>query len=233
MTACRKALGHDQNIIKKCTSGWLDCLTMCYGGDHTACHKFSFVCKMGRQYRFPFMPRVAKGCLSISDADRVKIRSTLEVRVCSQRLWSTRLQTSTQKAESVNNAFNVTNPKHSATFSRNGKYRDHSAIHLTNNGPGESIVRKMDAVGIQLTANSPCVKALRQMQRKREYNKFRKSCQLYRSRRAKLRFRKYRLHEKTKNISFHTSEYKKDQLISTCHDHSYSRQTTLDPNYWC
>ena len=237
VTACRKALKNDHAKCVKRMSECLDCLIKCYSGDHSHCSKLSFICNSGqRRYRFPFMPRISKGSLLISEADSFKLKNILQVRTCSKTLWSTRMKSSTQKAEAVNSAFKVTNPKHSTTFARNSRYRDHSAIHLTNNGPGESIVKKMEGVGLQLTSNSPCVPALKQMQRKQIYDKFRRKCKRVRSRRARLRESKYKLHETVKYGTVPTSEYKKDQLIQN--DHSYSRRASLskemqgDNNYY-
>ena len=117
----------------------IDCHLNSYSGDHSQCPKKSFVCKRGKIYRFTFLPAKAKGSLIINGDNIKTIRKILVSRTCHKALWSTRFETSTQKAESVNSAFKTTNPKHSVTFSRNARFRDHSAIHMVNNGPGESM----------------------------------------------------------------------------------------------
>ena len=220
LNSCRRFHHHDCAKVEKSMADSVDCLLKCYSGDHADCHSKSFVCKRGDPYHFPYLPRRVKGCLSISGDDRQAIRRLLTSRgsrLSHKSLLSTRFETSTQKAEAVNSAFRTTNPKHSATFSRNARFRDHSAIHMINNGPGNSIARKMEAVGLKLSRNSRCSRTLKQIQKVRDYDKLRKRSAKYRTRRAKLRNRRYYLHGKHNN-ELPRSTYHRDQLL---HDHSY------------
>ena len=219
INACRQFHKHDTKKVEESMAKCVDSLLDCYGGSHSQCQKKSFLCRRGAIYRFPFLPRRVKGALPISGQNRRDIkRIIINSRVCGKRLWSTRFGTSTQKAEAVNSAFKMTNPKHSATFPRNGKFRDHSAIHIVNNGPGESIAMKMKAVGLEISRNSPCCSTLKQIQKVHEYDKARKRSAKYRARRARLRNHRYMIHDKSHD-SAPTSTYRTDQLL---HDHSYS-----------
>lgn len=86
-----------------------------------------------------------------------------------EALHKTRFGLTTQKAESMNHAFSMTNPKHSLTCSRNGANRDHSAIYMVNNPVGDAILMKSEACGVPLSPNSPCLAALHQMNRQQAY----------------------------------------------------------------
>ena len=144
----------------------------------------------------------------------------------SKMLRSTRFGTSTQKAEAVNSAFRTTtNPKHSSTFSQNGRFRDHSAIHMVNNGPGESIARKMESVGLELSQNSRCSSTLKEIQKTYEYGKERKRGGRYRTRKAQLRAHKYKLHEKCHDAA--SSSYL--ILISFCMTINMALATWYNP----
>ena len=167
----------------------------CYCGNHFECATASFVCRFKSPYKFPYMPNIAS--LEISRTDSHTLCQLLDVRINKKILWSTRFRTSTQKVESVNSAFKTTNPKHSTTFSRNGQFRDHSAIHMVNNGPGESILMKMEAVGLKPLDRQSIV-TLRQLQSVRNYQRQRRRSVGYRNRRAQLRRMKYKLHGESK-----------------------------------
>lgn len=165
------------------------------------------------------MPRHAKGSLQLSVEDRQKLKTLLQGRINCQIMRATRFRTSTQKSEAVNSAYRTTNPKHSSTFSRNAAYRDHSAIHLTNNGPGESIALKMSAVGLR-PGRLP-TKTLKELQSVRNYSRQRSRCMRYKNRRAQLRTMKYKLHDECKNDAS-SSGYEKNQLVAEiANDHTY------------
>ena len=227
--ACRKFFHHDSQKVaaamKECTT----CILKCYSGNHQECEKLSFVCKKRKPYHFPFMPFHAKGLLEVKGTNENTLSKIISARISQKRLWETRFSTSTQKAEAMNHAFSTTNPKHSRTFSRNGAFRDHSAIHSTNNGPGESIAMKMKAVGIGIHPKSPCMKTLRSMQHIWNKDRLRKRSSSYKTRRATLREDRYKLHSRSRSTN-NSSSYRKDQLISDAdpsHDHNYCTRGSL------
>lgn len=88
---------------------------------------------------------------------------------------------------------------------------------MVNNGSGESIAKKMAAVGLTLTRNNRCGSTLTGIQRVYHYNKRRKKSVKYRASRAQLRNREYELHDKAHDAPS-PSTYHTDQLL---HDHSY------------
>ena len=117
----------------------------------------------------------------------------------------------TQKAESTNHAFCVTNPKHSMSCSRNGVNRDHSSIHLINHLPGDSIVIKAKNCGVPISPNSPCLDTLHQMNRRKQYFGLRSRSKSYKFRRTALRRKRFNLYDRCKNESC----YEKGQLDPT------------------
>ena len=216
--ACREALKNDVNKVVKAMKDCVDCLSKCYSGNHHDCSSKTYVCRNNRRYKFPFLPEVARGSLKISREDGVKLCKLLQPRTCEKTLRATRFSSSTQKAEAMNNAFKTTNPKHSSTYPRNGRFRDHSAIHMVNNGPGESIALKMSALGLK--PGRACVSTLRQLQGVRNYCRLRGASLKLRMRRAQLRKKRYQLYEQQK---LDGAGYIKDQLIpELSNDHTYS-----------
>lgn len=73
-------------------------------------------------------------------------------------------------------------PKQGSTYSRNASFRDHSAIHLVNNGPGESIFMKMAALGVH--PSPPSISTLWQLQHRRDCHWHRKTSRTARARKA-------------------------------------------------
>ena len=223
ISACRRALRNDRPKVVQAMRDCAGCILKCYSGDHTDCWKKSFVCKKKRIYRFPFMPAIARGSLRILGLDKAKLTKLIETRTCGKQQRATRFGTSTQKAEAMNSAFRTTNPKQGSTYSRNARYRDHSAIHMVNNGPGESIVLKMSALGLKPSLSS--ISILQRLQHRRDYFQHRHKLATLRARRAILRNKRYRLHERQRNFSENVgSGYCSNQLIGELADHTYSKR---------
>ena len=224
ISACRKALKNNHPKVVEAMKDIVSCILKCYSGDHTECWRKSFVCKRKKKYIYPFMPKIARECLRIMGSDKVKVTKLITTRTCEKQLHATRFGTSTQKAEAMNSAFKTANPKHGSTFSRNSRYRDHSAIHMANNGPGESIALKMAALGLRPNLSS--ISTLRQLQHRRNYFQLRSKTSTARVRRDSLRIKKYRLHEKERMQKAQTEGYRSNQLIRELSDHTYSKRGT-------
>ena len=145
--------------MPNCIKGILNCFT----GNHINCDKFTSKCKQHRRYVYQYLAVHCRNNLKFTDEDKAKLyRVIYDSRVSDNYSVHDFRQT-----EAMNGAFRTTNPKHRATFSRNAKYRDHSAIHMTNNGPGESISMKMEATGLTPQKGDVCIKTLLQMQHAR------------------------------------------------------------------
>ena len=92
--------------------------------------------------------------------DTELLKRLLQKRIGPEAMERTKYGTSTQKAESMNHAYAMTNPKGTLTFSSNAAARDHSAIHIVNNKHANSIVKKCEAAGCPISAGSPAASAL-------------------------------------------------------------------------
>ena len=65
----------------------------------------------------------------------------------------TKLNSNSQKVESVNNVIRHALPKN-VTFARNFSGRAHCAVFKCNNGPGEAILKLCEAIGCSIPSNS-------------------------------------------------------------------------------
>ena len=130
----------------------------CYMGDHSCCKTLSQVCK--GKYKFPYLPLNVRGKMMFTTKDKELLKRLLQKCIGPEAMERTKYGTSTQKAESMNHAYAMTNPKGTLTFSRNAAATDHIAIHLVNNKHANSIVKKCEAAGCPISAGSPAASAL-------------------------------------------------------------------------
>ena len=208
------------NILNSCT----DAMFGCYSGQHDLCKGTSFVCQ--GNYHFPYLSKSLQRKVLLNTKDRNRVKAEISKQFTERMLRKTRLLTTTQKAESTHHAFSVTNSKHSSTFTRNFKHRDASAIHLTNSGPGISIIAKAAAANVPLTGGKRLRKQVLEMQTRIDY--WRKRSTANKTSRATHRLYRYRLYEKKKGWKGKVpSEYIKGQLegesAGVLDDHNYDR----------
>ena len=217
ISAAQRKYGVKLNDLHAALKESMTVIDMCYAGNHSKCKKVSLVCNSN--YKFPYLPKEIRGNVKLTGNDKVKLLDVVNKRTIASVLQKTRYKSTSQKAESVFSALKQTNPKHSVTFSRNACYRDHSGIHLINCGPGVSVLKKLEAAGVPLRCHklSASLRALKQMQHRRNYHKFRSRASLMK-RRAARRRQLYEAHAHLNGIS----TYKKDQLISG--DHNYTKK---------
>lgn len=181
--------GTDIVTIKKLAAKAVSAIPDCYMGDHRKCRKLSQVCK--GKYNYPYLSHYVRRRLILSTKDKELLTRLLGTRMGDEALDKTKYRTSTQKSESMNHAFAMTNPKGTLTFSRNGAARDHSAIHLVNNQHANSILKKCKAAGCPISAGSPAASALAAIDRKQQYHKNRARGHHYKQRRAQCRAERY------------------------------------------
>ena len=179
----------DVRKMKKLADKARAAIPKCYAGNHTLCRKGSQICN--GNYGFPYMPRHIRGKLNLTTADELLLEKRLAKRIGHKALRKTRYGMSTQKSESVNHAFGMTNPKGTLTFSKNAAARDHSSIHLVNNRHANSIVQKCNAAGCPISSGSPAAHALAKMDKQQKYHKKRAKSNKYKRRRAQCRGERY------------------------------------------
>ena len=182
----------------------------CYKGEHKLCRAHSSVCIGENDNNWisknEYVPNNFK--ININrDIDKT-LRECIDFRFGPSILEKTKLNSNTQKVESVNHVIRRSLPKN-VTYPRNFSGRAHSAIFSSNNGPGESIVRLCDAMGCPVPSNSRVSAALLTEQQISEKEKER-----FRSNRRKIK-RKMRRNKLFKMYEKHQEEiaYRKAQLL--------------------
>ena len=212
--------------LEKCEKAIL----VCYSGNHELCRSHSLVCR--GDFKFPFLALEFRERIKLNMQDQQQILHVIHHRLSPTILRRTRLHSSTQKAESMNSAFRVTNPKHSAVFSRNHANRDHSAIQLTNSGPS-SILAKAEAAQVPLEGGARLKRQLLSMQKIRNYWKKRGKEQKTKVSKAVHRNHRYKLYQQVNNWKDQSNfnSYVKGQLenhSSIVSDHCYDRKLSED-----
>ena len=179
--------------IKRDLSYVMDSIIKCYSGDCALCKKYSFICD-GKSEKYLLPPNTKLNFTNITDENM--LRECLKHRLGSKAIDLTRLNSNTQKCESVNRTYQKTNPKQ-VTWSRNFPGRIHSAIHLRNNGFATSTSSKLLALGINPSDSIlPHLKAEEKSMKARIINS--KSYKSKLNKIAKIK-EKYRLYDKNKS----------------------------------
>ncbi|XP_041347196.1 uncharacterized protein LOC121367109, partial [Gigantopelta aegis] len=184
--AHRQLAGDITKIVRKMTYT-IDSIVACVSGNcSTLCQRHSFVCS-GRRikaWKPAYLP--ADSVLKMKEGDKELLRKCLELRLGKTALLKTKLNTNTQKVESVNRAYTRTNPKQ-VTFYRNFEARIHSAAHMLNKGILKSTVTRCQLVGAPLTGRIHALAELKARECEDRYHATRKKTTRYRSRRNYLR----------------------------------------------
>ena len=150
-------------------------IIMCYSGDHSLCSVKSTVCDGTNSNNWitksPFLPDTFR--INISNPKHKQtLTECIDYRLGSETLEKTKLNTNTQKVESVNQIIRRSLPKR-LTFSRCFPGRAHSAVFAANNGPGESIVKLCEETGCPISTKSRVAAALLSEQVQSEKQKMR------------------------------------------------------------
>ena len=219
IAAASKKYDHNFRCISKSVYNAISSLDTCYAGKHEKCEKNSLVCSSRNSYSFPYLPFTFKGQVKMTPSDIANIEQAVHDRLNEHILEHSRFSTTSQKAECVFSALKSCNPKHSVTYSRNAGNRDHSAIHIINNGPGVSLVKKLEAMRVppNRSEKSSSLRALHQMQRRRNLDICRKQKSISARRRTARRRQLYALHKDLKGLS----NYKSNP------EHNYCKKETI------
>ena len=169
-------------------------ILMCYSGNHSLCSVHSSVCNGTTSNNWiansTFLPDTFR-----IDVSNPKHKQTLveciNYRLGPEILEKTKLNTNTQKVESVNQIIRRSLPKR-LTFSRCFPGRAHSA----NNGPGESLVKLCEEAGCPISRNSRVCAALLTEQVESEKRKERAKSLKRKLARKRKREKLYQIYEK-------------------------------------
>ena len=131
-------------------------MIMCYQGNCSMCMEHSFTCNGMRDtegyWGRPFLPKDYQH-FDMTKDDIAMLSKMIDFRLGEKGLKLTALQTNSQKAESVNRAFNRVNPK-DITLSRNFSGSVHTAILDVNNRRANATVMRAEAAGSPITPGS-------------------------------------------------------------------------------
>jgi hypothetical protein len=139
----------------------ISALVLCFQGycGHM-CKKYSLVCKGDRRQSHCYLPQNVK--LKMTGSDISVLKKCVEILLGHENLAKTRLQTSTQKCEAVNRAYQACVPKN-VTFPRNCHGRIHGQILRLNHGHADSTITKLKALNVCLTPGSAVIRHLCKM----------------------------------------------------------------------
>ena len=162
-SAFKKHKGDPAKVIRS-TAFAVNAIVRCYQGDHSICTEKSSVCtsKKGNWIeRSSFLPGGFK--IKSTSMTGSVIRMCVNYRLSKTTVLKTKLNSNTQKVESVNRRIRRSLPN-TVTYQRNFHGRAHSAIHASNNGPGESLIKLCEAVGCPIVTGSSVAHQLQKEQ---------------------------------------------------------------------
>jgi len=201
-----------------------DAIIECYKDNHKLCRKFSYACsgkKKGLWLR-SFLPHGT--CLNMDGDDEVTLRELIDLRLGRKAIECTKLNTNTQKCESVNRAYSRTNPKN-ITWSRNLFGRLHTAANMLNHGFANSTVKRLEALGAPLTPGTRVIRQLQSIQKRTQYQREYKKSLKYKYSRAQSRIKLFRLHRNVTHVKRATT-YKRDcEIFKFRMDHTYAKKS--------
>lgn len=188
-SAYRAANGDTDKLIRS-GSFICDAIVSCYNGDHSICRLHSFVCTKGKPWISPFMADDQLALL-IEGRDEKLLREALNMRLGREGIKMQRLNTSTQKCESVNRAYLHTNPK-AVLNMRNFPVQVKTAAACLNDGLASTTAVHFEEIGAPLIPGSTAVKALVTETERKKYHAKRQRTQQFKRQRVTLAVKKYR-----------------------------------------
>lgn len=219
----------------------------CYSGDCKRCRYHSVVCSGGQKDNWWAKSVYLSPCgirsLNITPRDRDLLRAILLLKLGVASLRLIRSNTNTNKNEAINRGISVSLPKN-VNFARNAKARAYSAIHRLNLGAGNSMIKKLEAVGSPIERGRRVAKAALQIQRDSRYHIDYTRTTKFKRALMKRKVRQIKEFYAAKRKRRGENEYKKGQLdpvvpskrkrkpISKRRlDHTYATRSKTDHNY--
>jgi hypothetical protein len=213
---------YDSNIeqIKEAMASIIPTIVMCFKGYcGSSCEQRSLVCSGNYRKAKCYLPPNAK--VHMNEKDEVILKKCIEILLGRNSLEKTKFQTSTQKCESVNRAYQACLPK-AVTFSRNSAGRVHAQILKLNHGYADSTVLKSSKMAAKLEKGTSVIKHLNAVDKINKRNRTLKSKQRSKLARHNLRLRKYNLHAKLHYSKGMTDPKLNLQSLKQLADHSYA-----------
>lgn len=216
-TMYKKYVG-DINKIAQQMSKVIEATLDCYSGDHDKCRYHSVVCGAGKHNNWwrksLYLNTYGLSEVNISAEDRELLRALLLLRLGVKSLELTRTNANTNKNEAINRGISTSLPKN-VNYSRNAKARACSAIHRLNLGAGNSMIRKLEAVGSPISKGRQVARAVHQMQVESRYHKQYTKRKHFKQQTIRRKVRHIKEFYAAKRLRKTQPEYKKGQLDPT------------------
>lgn len=185
----------------------------CYAGDCSKCKKKSIVCQGEKKpwiSQSMHLRNAGVTALNINDDDRKIMKELLSFYLGEASLDLMKLNSNTNKNESVNRAVSASLPKN-VLFSRNGKARALTAVSRLNNGIGNSLIASLESVGAPLSKGGSVAKGVRQLQKCHTYHRAYVKTDAFRYARYRRRYMHMKEHMRVKALR-RQGDYQKRQL---------------------
>jgi hypothetical protein len=150
----------------------------------------------------------------MNSSDKKILEDLIKLRISVDALERTKLNTNTNRNEGDNRALSASLPKN-VSFGRNAPARAHAATHRINWGHGESLLRKLSAVGSPVTKGGRVASFITSMQHRSVYFQAHKKSKLAKVGMLKRKVAQirayYRARDSRRGITQHDC-YRKGQL---------------------
>ena len=202
----------------------------CYSGDcGDSCIKFSLLCNRdkGKAWQHDYLCDGEE--LTMTDNDLSLLKEAVLLRLGPDAVDKTQKNKNTQKSEATNRSVRRSLPRNTL-YMRNASGRMHSAIHVNNNGIGNSTILKLKKLGLHVPKGTLCMKALKKDHCLARYHKTRQRSKEYRERRRYHCIRRHMQYKsrdhKSQNITYAKglmdSEQMKQTLTRISNEHCYT-----------
>ena len=149
----------DLTAIMKNTEPVAEAVYKCYTGNHSLCHKHSFVCTIDKPWQRGFLQATGRHkqptgtFITPTDSDLQKLYKLIHERFGQDQLTKTYLNTTTQKCEASNRGLSRSLPKHKE-FTRTAPGRAHAAVYSISNLHGCSLTTLAKVAGAPISRKS-------------------------------------------------------------------------------
>lgn len=168
-----KKYGRNMAEINERLPKTVDAILDCYAGNCRKCRGNFTACSGGKLdswwAKSYYLSSVGIDKLNISTEDRQKLKAIIEMKLSEESTALQKLNTNTNKNEAVNRGISASLPKN-VNFSRNVLGRASAAVDRMNHGLGESMLRKLEAVGSPVTKGGYVARAIRGFQHQSIYH---------------------------------------------------------------
>ena len=156
--------------LPKAVEGILDC----YAGNCSKCRRNYTACSGGKHQswwaRSVYLSTSGIHKIKMLSDDRKNLKAIIEMKLSEESTALQKLNFNTNKNEAMNRGLSASLPKN-VKFSRNVLGRASAAVHRLNHGLGDSVLRKLEAVGSPVSKGGHVAKAIRGFQNEGNYQR--------------------------------------------------------------